>query len=180
MFTVRQAQVEDASAIAAVHVAAWREAYRGIVSDEFLANLSVQRRLEQWVNLLSNGSNLNRQAFVAELDGKVVGFASYGPANDKNAGFDGELNAIYILQAATKLGVGRRLVSEVANALRARDWNSMMVWVLKDNPARGFYERLGGEYLGEKPIEIGNDTLVEVAYGWRDLSRFQSGQGSQR
>lgn len=48
----------------------------------------------------------------------------------------------------------------------------MMVWVLKNNPARGFYERLGGKYLYEKPIQIGAEELMEVAYGWRDLSRF--------
>ena len=47
-----------------------------------------------------------------------------------------------------------------------------MVWVLKDNPARGFYERLDSEYLYEKPIEIGNETLMEVAYGWRSLDTF--------
>ena len=179
MFIVRQAKLEDASAIATVHVAAWREAYRGIVSDEFLANLSIQRRTEQWVNLLSNDSNLDRHAFVAEMNEQIVGFASCGAANDQNAGFDGELNAIYILRAANKLGVGRRLVYEVVNAMIAQGRNSMMVWVLKENPARGFYERLGGEYLLEKPIAIGSETLMEVAYGWRDLSRFQGGQGSQ-
>lgn len=55
---------------------------------------------------------------------------------------------------------------------RERGCNSMMVWVLKDNPARGFYERLGGGYLYEKTIEIGKDTLVEAAYGWRSLDKF--------
>ena len=48
----------------------------------------------------------------------------------------------------------------------------MLVWVLKDNPAGGFYERLGGGYLYEKTIEIGKDTLVEAAYGWRSLDKF--------
>ena len=180
MFTVRLAKLEDASAIATVHVAAWREAYRGIVSEEFLANLSIQRRTEQWVNLLSDSSNLDRHAFVAEMNNQIVGFASYGVANDKNAGFDGELNAIYILRAANNIGIGKRLVGEVVNALCAKGWDSMMFWVLKDNPARGFYERLGGEYLYEKSIEIGNDTLIEVSYGWRDLSRFQGVAGSPR
>ena len=111
------------------------------------------------------------------MTGQVVGFAGYGVPQQKDSGFDGELFAIYILRAANKLGIGRMLVSAVVNALRKDGRNSMMVWVLKDNPARGFYERLGGEYLYEKPIEIGNDTLREVSYGWRDLSRFQGGQG---
>jgi hypothetical protein len=41
-----------------------------------------------------------------------------------------------------------------------------MLWVLADNPTRGFYEALGGRLLGEQPIQIGNDSLAEVAYGW--------------
>jgi len=43
-----------------------------------------------------------------------------------------------------------------------------MLWVLRDNtPARKFYAT-----LGEKPIEIGTQTLIEVAYGWKDLHRL--------
>lgn len=47
------------------------------------------------------------------------------------------------------------------------------LWVLRENsPARIFYEALGGEVIGEKRDEQPNATLVEVAYGWRDLSRL--------
>jgi hypothetical protein len=46
--------VDDASAVATVHGTAWRESYRGIVSDEFLGSLSIQRRAEQWVSSISD------------------------------------------------------------------------------------------------------------------------------
>jgi len=172
MITIRKAVVEDASAIASVHVAAWRETYRGIVSDEVLKNLSIQRRTEQWTNSLSDETHAYHRAFVAEIDGQVIGFAGYGKPQLKDAGFDGELFSIYILKAAYKKGVGRMLVQAVVNGLREMGSKSMMVWVLKENPARGFYEALGGEYLYEKPIEIGGEMLMEVAYGWRDLDQF--------
>ncbi len=45
----------------------------------------------------------------------------------------------------------------------------MTVWVLADNPFRRFYERLGGKLFCEKEIEIGEQKLLEVAYGWDDL-----------
>ena len=173
MIDIRKATIDDASAIATVHVAAWREAYPGIVPDEFLRNLSVQRRTAQWVNTLSANNNMYHHAFVAEMDGQIVGFSNYGEPQLKGTEFDGELFAIYILRAAHKQGVGRRLVNAAANGLRELGRSSMMVWVLKDNhPARGFYERLGGVYLYEKPIEIGGAQLMEVAYGWRDLNQF--------
>lgn len=59
--------------------------------------------------------------------------------------------------------------------LCARGFSSMLLWVLKDNlPAHKFYEAIGGKYLREKPIKIGNQTLIEVAYGWNDFPAFFS------
>jgi hypothetical protein len=49
----------------------------------------------------------------------------------------------------------------------------MLLWVFKENhPSRRFYEAIGGNYLREKTIEIGNQTLIEVAYGWKNLSKL--------
>lgn len=172
MYTIRKAAVEDAAAIATVHVASWKETYRGIMPDEVLNTLSIERRTRQWVNSLVDETSAYHRAFVAEMDGQVVGFASYGAPQMAASGFDGELFAIYILKSAHKQGVGRMLVGEVVKGMRSLGWKSMMVWVLKDNPARGFYERLGGGYLFEKPIEISGATMEEVAYGWRDLNEF--------
>lgn len=172
MIVIRKATLEDASAIANVHVVAWKETYRGIVADDVLDNLSIQRRTEQWVNSLSDDTHAYHKAFVAVVDGRVMGFSNFGAPQIKDSDFDGELFAIYILKAAHNMGVGRMLVKAVVNGLREMGNGSMIVWVLKENPARGFYERLGGEYLFEKPIQIGADQLMEVAYGWRDLSIF--------
>lgn len=41
------------------------------------------------------------------------------------------------------------------------------------NPLRRFYERLGGRFAGEKEIQIGEQTLTEVAYGWDDLGALE-------
>ncbi len=49
----------------------------------------------------------------------------------------------------------------------------MLVRVLAENPARKFYEALGGQLLKAKPIEIGGATLDEVAYGWTDIRVIQ-------
>ena len=51
--------------------------------------------------------------------------------------------------------------------------NSILLWVLAENwPARRFYEALGGEYVSEQQIMIGNTLLLEVAYGWKDLNQL--------
>lgn len=47
----------------------------------------------------------------------------------------------------------------------------MIVWVLADNPAKYFYEKLGGKYLGEKQIVPAGKTLNEYAYVWENLKK---------
>ncbi len=40
--------------------------------------------------------------------------------------------------------------------MHQRGITSLLVWVLVGNPARRFYEAMGGLYLREKEIEIGS------------------------
>ncbi len=50
----------------------------------------------------------------------------------------------------------------------------MLVWVLRDNPYRRFYEDLGGELLHQhRDEELGATTVTSVAYGWRDLGTLR-------
>ena len=52
------------------------------------------------------------------------------------------------------------------------DLPSMLVWVLKQNPARRFYEALGGAQLRSKLIELGDASLEEIAYAWKDIHQL--------
>ena len=47
---------------------------------------------------------------------------------------------------------------------------SMIVWVLRDNAAREFYEALGGQLVRQGTIEIGGVVFEKVAYGWSDTA----------
>jgi len=49
---------------------------------------------------------------------------------------------------------------------------SVMLWTLAVNPYRGFFEALGGQVVNEETIEIGGSRLVQVAYGWADVSEL--------
>jgi len=44
----------------------------------------------------------------------------------------------------------------------------MVVWVLRDNArARRFYERLGGAYMRERPLDFSfGISVMEVSYLW--------------
>ncbi|MEW5872266.1 MAG: GNAT family N-acetyltransferase [Chloroflexota bacterium] len=168
---IRPAQIDDARAMARVHVDTWRAAYVGIVSDEHLANLSYARCQAGWIEHLSDPQG--ELTFVAETQaGQIVALVSGGPLREPLEGFDGELYVLYVLPAFQGLGCGRLLVERLAGELARQGYSSLVIWVLKDNPACRFYEKLGGRRNGEKVVEIGGEPLVDVAYVWPDLAVF--------
>src|SRR5262249_25571594 len=61
---IRRARASDAGTIAQVHVRSWRESYRGIVPDGYLAQMSVAAHERQWRQSLAAGG----WAFVAEWE----------------------------------------------------------------------------------------------------------------
>ncbi len=169
---IRLAKHHDAAAIARAHVDSWQSTYAQILPHEFLASLSYDERKELWIRALSDRES-QEFTFVAEHPREgIVGFATGGPERCGMSDYPSELMAIYILKTAQRGGVGRRLVAAVARHLDASGHQSMMVWVLADNLSRRFYEKLGGEPIAEKLIELAGIQLIERAYGWRNLARL--------
>ena len=80
--------------------------------------------------------------------------------------------AIYVLAQLQRRGIGARLTAAVVRRLVEQDIDSMLLWVLADNPSRGFYETLGGRRIREKATEVGGIEVIEVAYGWPDLQHL--------
>lgn len=166
---VRDAQANDAASIARVQVDSWRTTYAGILPECHLAGLSYERAEQVWRGGLTNP---NWQSFIAVAEAPaagIIGFACGGPERAGRPDYQGELYAIYLLQAYQLQGIGRALVSATAQRLLQRQLTTMLVWVLAANPARRFYEALGGVLVDERTIEIGGASLVEVAYGWKDM-----------
>ncbi|HEY1741902.1 MAG TPA: GNAT family N-acetyltransferase [Granulicella sp.] len=162
MVLIRAATQDDASSISRVHVESWRTTYRGIVPDQFLADLNVEERAVRWREVLRSDPYI----FIAELDGKVVGFISGGAIREPLEECDAELFAIYLLAETQGKGIGTSLLMELAKHLEAAGFQSMAVWVLEANVSRGFYERSGAVRVTEKEIEIGGVLLPVVAYAW--------------
>ena len=172
----RRAEARDAQAIAAVHVRAWRESYRQWLAPETLSQLSVQDRARRWRQILAPADSPAAVAvFVAEADGQgVVGFGSCGLQRWQELaerGFGGEFQALYVLRSCQRCGLGGALLADMARHLDRLAISAASCWVLRENePARRFYEALGGECAGERVAREETGTpLREVAYGWRSL-----------
>jgi GNAT superfamily N-acetyltransferase len=161
--------------ISAVHVDAWRAAYRNIVPDDYLANLSYEESGRRWLDrLTTDGSGV----FVAEGHQGIFGFASGRPRQEFSAGLEeygGEFETIFALPDGQGTGAGRTLLAAVAQYLVGRGITSRLLWVFEENrPARRFYKSLGGTILAQDGFELGGAWVREVAYGWKELGALLS------
>lgn len=79
---VREATAADARAVAQAHVASWRAAYRGIIDEDFLHNLSVDDKQSYWLQWFMRNEP-SRFMRVIDDDARAVGFAVGGPARGR-------------------------------------------------------------------------------------------------
>jgi len=157
-----------------VHIESWKTTYRGLVPDHVLDGLNYDRNTLRWREMLSNIGEMKCFLVAESNDGQIIGFATGGPNRELDTGYNGELYAIYILREFHKRGVGKKLALRIADWLLRHRYTSMLVWVLEKNPAKYFYESLGGIYVSKKKIDIGGAMIDEISYGWPNLSNFVS------
>ena len=139
---IRTAKPGDARAIAEIHVATWRAAYRGLMPDDFLAALSVDERTAMWSTALGRPSP--SQLTLVEIEGTLAAFCIYGPTRDDEPPEVAEIYALNVHPARWREGLGRALCEHAVAEAAARGHTAIALWVMTANDrARRFYERLG-------------------------------------
>lgn len=182
MIGLRRARPSDAPSIGAVHVAAWRSAYPGILPDAYLARLSVARQAAYYDAAIRGGQGV--YVATAALPGpgltmgagaggavRIVGFTTAGRARTGGIA-DGEIETLYVLDDWRDRGVGRRLMRAAASHLASSGCRSAFLWVLNDNPNRWFYARLGGKPVATGTTQVAGTTLGQTAYVWDPIEKL--------
>jgi ribosomal protein S18 acetylase RimI-like enzyme len=146
---VRTATIDDAPAIARVHIRTWQRAYAHVLPAGFLASLDLLRddRSALWQRSISGRSGPG-QVFVADIDGDVAGFAAVGTYRPGEGAEPephvGQVFAIYADPDHWSTGTGRALMDAAVAHLAEAGLTEIRLWVLEDNPrARRFYEVAG-------------------------------------
>ncbi|MDF2577354.1 MAG: GCN5-related N-acetyltransferase [Chlamydiales bacterium] len=172
-YSIRVATANDSESISKIHINCWIETYRGIVPDESLKKICHKKRHEAWLNTLSSNSR-NEIYYIAEdYEKNIIGFSAGGLDRSEMKKDKGELHALYISKVYQGKGIGKRLFLEVVEWLISNNYKSMLVWVLHNNPYRGFYQHLGGQLLERKKEEVFYQSkLLQEAYQWDDLPRL--------
>ncbi len=163
---VRPAREEDAPALARVHVAAWRAAYRGMLPESHLENLSAAEKENTTRELILHPPGPRHRLLVLDRGGAILGFAATGPARDEPLEGPGEVYAIYLHPSVWNRGLGRLLLNHALNALREDGFPGALLWVLERNArAREFYRTCGWVEDGETRTQWqGGIALREMRY----------------
>lgn len=170
---IREALATDAAPIAQVQTITWRDAYRGIIADDYLAALSIERTTRGWLGWLLEHDPLCFARVATDDAGKVVGFAMGGPArNSASISFVAEVQVLYLLPEHQRQGQGAALLRSMARGFEQRGMRALEIWALEDNPARTFYDRQGGIVRGRRDTPVGSQRLREVQYVWPSLEPF--------
>lgn len=166
-FTIRRATPADANEVAAVHVAAWEGSYRAIMPREEFEKRPVERRREQWQQLLSSGGHIVLVA--CDPGGSIAGFAGARLLVPPESRYDSYLGTLYLRPELKGRGLGVSLLKAIASELHARGARNMVLRTLRLNPARSFYEKLGARLVAEgEPIDAG--VFDDVVYAFEDLA----------
>ena len=174
MLVIRESTIKDAEEIGTINAAVWEQAYPGVISDHLLETIDVEERIK-WQK--ETYADSGKKSFVAIMDDKIVGYCNVGPlklAKDmpwaSNSTFNkdpaeyGEIYAMYVLKAYTRLGCGRALMDEARKFLKGVGYKHFQVYMLQSNvPAINFYKSQGGvetyirdwTYNGETYKQIG-------------------------
>jgi ribosomal protein S18 acetylase RimI-like enzyme len=144
---LRRATLEDAAAIARLHVAVWRETYRELAPPSVVRALDEAERRERWTRSLG-AEEPTAATFVIETEEKLAAFGHCGSPSHPSFGARGEVKFLYVGRAHARKGFGRKLLATMAEALSGRGYSGFGLGVVVGNaPAIAFYEALGGTVL---------------------------------
>jgi len=171
MATVRPATPGDAGAIARIYVDTWRATYAGLLPDKVLVEMSKRRQTAIWSHAIHHSGP--QQAVLVANDGRgpALGFGSCGRARYPGLRHDGEVFTLYVQQDHQGRDIGKLLLGGLFQRLLESNTRSALIWVLAPNPARFFYEAMGGRRIAEREERLWGAKLPEAAYGWPDLER---------
>ena len=142
-YSVRPAAPRDAKAIAEIHVATWQAAYQGLMPDEVLKAMTIEKRLAYRKEAIEYS---DPQLLVATENDKVIGFVGFDRSRDPGTKSSvGEIWALYVTPAHWRKSAGLALWDGARDGLKEEGCTQVTLWVLLGNEqALEFFEHAAG------------------------------------
>jgi ribosomal protein S18 acetylase RimI-like enzyme len=175
--SARPARPEDTDDIVDVGLRSWRDGYRGVVPPDLMPDAAGLRS-----RIRERTAERGPPIAVGELDGRVVGWITFGTSRDDDAGpAVGEIWALNVDPDVWRRGVGSALVRHALDSLARESYAEVTLWTFRDTPrSRSFYEALGFRPDGATQRREASGRAVEVRYrirldaGWTGRAGHRS------
>ncbi|MBM7571424.1 GNAT family N-acetyltransferase [Aquibacillus albus] len=172
MFHIRKAELKDAEKIANVHLKSWKSTYSDLINEQDMSNITYENRKTLWETILKMPMKGQPALVIHDDKEEIIGFISGGKERTKRFGYDGEIYAIYLLGEYQRKGLGSMLLEAFAKEMKKEGYQSILVWVLTQNPTSQFYLDYGAKQIDKEETTIGQGTYQETAFGWKNIDEL--------
>lgn len=142
---LRNATPDDAPALKAIMAP--------VIASTTASFSSEERSEEAWAAMVEDRHARGRAFYVAEIDGQVVGYATYDQFRPGNNGYRFTMeHSVYLGDGAKGQGLGRILMVAIEEHAREAGHHSMIAAVDAENAdSIAFHKALGYEEAGRVP-----------------------------
>ncbi len=165
--TLREAGAADWEAVAALHIASWRSAYRGMLRESYLDDTIEAERRAIWQARFAGGPRQDQIVVVAEDGTGFVALACILTGQDRRWG--SLIDNLHVRPDRKRGGIGRAVLAEATRRIPAHHAATPLhLTVLEANrAAQAAYESWGGA-LSERLEAAMPDgqTLPVRRYSW--------------
>lgn len=166
---VRGARLADCAAITGLHVASWRDAYRDILSADFLAGPVEEKLASHWQAALG-GRRRGGALLVAIAARQMAGFAAVWREGDNC-----HVDNLHVRPGLRGAGIGRALLGFAAQRLQDQGAVTADLWVFAANQgALRFYLSLGAEVDAPTQRETFGQVVIDRRVHWPSITTLIS------
>lgn len=161
---MRTAKPGDMAEVAALHLASWRDAYRGILADEFLDGALAPLLARRWEERLSPPQRA-MAVVLAALGGEAAGFVAI-----LRRGATAHVDSLHVRPGLRGAGVGRALLGFAARRMRHRGCTAAEFEVLAANQGAIRFSATLGALIGpEEPGAAFGQAVAIRRCTWPDI-----------
>ncbi len=138
---ISECTARDLPEVAAVHVSSWQSAYKGLMPDEILTNLCVEKRFKNWQAVLKQSAGT---LVIAIERHKVIGFLHVLDSKTSNSTskLTSEITVLYVSPDHYRKSVGQKLIDACISHCKNKGILKINLWVLSKNlNAIAFYRK---------------------------------------
>lgn len=172
-YTIKEIEKEDLYDYMYIFVNSWNETYKDIIDKKYLDKLIIN--LNENVEKQKNNFEKTKieepdyKRFLLYVNNEPVGIVAIWKSREEKYSKSGELCTLYILNKIQKQGFGKILFEKAKEELRKLNYNSMIIYCLKENPTNEFYKHMSGVLKYSKEKNIFGKNLIENIYYYEKI-----------